>query len=199
MPNTSATDIRSWAARPDADRELIGPTNIVISTHCFAAPGASSTQRPPSTGAHSAMTDTWAPSEKVRSVRSSPPASTTDDLPIIADADMAWLLALVADASLTGYERTMTFVELGCGEHHLAIERVLNAVMSRRMTLSMAIMDRLTRWLDGYLGSPEEPRLRAMVGEIQARQCQPARLRTQQAQCGDVLSIVAPACSASVA
>jgi hypothetical protein len=130
---------------------------------------------------------------------SSSSAPGTADLSVTSDADMAWLLTMAADAWLTGHQRTMTFVELGCGENHLAIERVLNAVMSRRMTLSMAIMDRLTRWLDGYLGSPEEPRLRAMVGEIQARQCQPARLRTEQAQCGDVLSIVAPACSASVA
>ena len=42
---------------------------------------------------------------------------------------------IAADVCLTGHERTMTFVELGCGEYHLAIERILNAVMSSRMTL----------------------------------------------------------------
>ena len=67
------------------------------------------------------------------------------------------------DVCLTGHERTMTFVELGCGENHLAIERILNAVMSSRMMLPVAIFDRLTRWLDGYAGSPEEPRLRTML------------------------------------
>jgi hypothetical protein len=81
---------------------------------------------------------------------------------------MAWLLAIAADVCLTGHERTMTFVELGCGENHLAIERILNAVMSSRMTLPVAIFDRLTRWLDGYADSPEEPRLRTMLAEIRS-------------------------------
>ena len=73
---------------------------------------------------------------------------------------MAWMLADAANVCLTGHERTMTFVELGCGENHLAIERILNAVMSNRMMLPVAVFDRLTRWLDGYAGSPEEPQLR---------------------------------------
>ena len=107
-------------------------------------------------------------------------------MPIISDANMAWMLADAADVCLTGHERTMTFVELGCGENHLAIERILNAVMSSRMTLPVAVFDRLTRWLDGYAGSPEEPRLRTMLAEIRAQQFEPVPLRTQQAQCGDV-------------
>ena len=86
---------------------------------------------------------------------------------------MAWMLADAADVCLTGHERTMTFVELGCGENHLAIERILNAVMSRRMTLPAAIFDRLTRWLDGYAGSPEEPQLRTMLAEVRAQQFEP--------------------------
>src|SRR5215470_233616 len=83
---------------------------------------------------------------------SSSRAPSTGDLLMTSDANMAWLLAIAADVCLTGHERTMTFVELGCGEHHLAIERVLSAVMSSRMTLPVAIFDRLTRWLDGYVG-----------------------------------------------
>jgi hypothetical protein len=112
---------------------------------------------------------------------------------------MAWLLAIAADVCLTGHERTMTFVELGCGENHLAIERILNAVMSSRMALSVAIFDRLARWLDGYAGSPEEPRLRTMLGEIRAQQFQPVPFRTQRAHCGDVGRIAAPAHSDGVA
>jgi hypothetical protein len=81
---------------------------------------------------------------------------------------MAWMLADAANACLTGHERTMTFVELGCGENHLAIERILNAVMSNRMMLPVAIFDRLTGWLDGYTGSPEEPQLRTMLAEVRA-------------------------------
>ena len=60
---------------------------------------------------------------------------------MISDANMAWMLADAANVCLTGHERTMTFVELGCGENHLAIERILNAVMSSRMALPVAIFD----------------------------------------------------------
>jgi hypothetical protein len=94
---------------------------------------------------------------------------------------MAWLLADAANVYLTGCERTMTFVELGSGENHLAIDRILNAVMSSRMTLPLAVFDRLTRWLDGYAGSPEEPQLRTLLTEIRAQQFEPVALRTQQA------------------
>ena len=57
---------------------------------------------------------------------------------MISDAEMAWMLADAADVCLTGHERTMTFVELGSSENHLAIERILNAVMSSQMTLPAA-------------------------------------------------------------
>ena len=103
------------------------------------------------------------------------------------------------DVCLTGHERTMTFVELGSGENHLAIERILNAVMSSRMTLPVAVFDRLTRWLDGYAGSPEEPRLRTMLAEIRAQQfALDVPVRSQQGERGDVRAIRgAPACSVS--
>jgi hypothetical protein len=125
-------------------------------------------------------------------------APSAVDLSLTSDANMAWLLAIAADVCLTGDERTMTFVELGSGENHLAIERILNAVVSRRTALPVAILDKLTLWLDGYAGSPEEPRLRALLGEIRAQQFQPVPLRTQRAQCGDVGRTAAPACSVSV-
>src|SRR5262249_44498502 len=85
-------------------------------------------------------------------------APTPVDVSINADTNVAWLLGDAADVCLTGRERMMTFVELGCGESDLAIRRILNVVLSSRMTLSVAILDRLTRWLDGYVGTPEEPR-----------------------------------------
>ena len=80
------------------------------------------------------------------------------------------MLADAADMCLTGHERTMTFVELGCREHHLAIERILNAVLSSGMVLPVAIFDGLTRWLDGYVGSLEEPHLRTTVADVRAQQ-----------------------------
>ena len=145
------------------------------------------------------VTATLAPSAKVGSAGASSPAPTTVGLSVISDADMAWLLADAANVCLTGHERTMTFVELSCGENHLAIERILNAVMSSRLMLPVAIFDTLTRWLDGYAGSPEEPRLRTMLAEIRAQQFEPVPLRTQQAHCGDVRRTAAPAHTVSVA
>ena len=136
--------------------------------------------------ARSETTGTLSRSATVRSAGLSSRAPSTVDASITSDANMAWLLAIAADVCLTGHERTMTFVELGCGENHLAIERILNAVLSSRMALPVAIFDRLTRWLEGYVGSTEEPRLRTMLGEIRAQQFQPVPLHTQSAQCGDV-------------
>ena len=93
----------------------------------------------------------------------------------------------------------MAFVELGCGENHLAIERILNAVMSNRMMLPVAIFDRLTRWLDRYAGSPEEPQLRTMLAQVRAQQFEPLQLRTQQAECDDSRRTDGPAYSIRVA
>jgi hypothetical protein len=145
------------------------------------------------------MTATLARSAKVRSAGSSSLALTTFDLPIISDANVAWMLADAANMCLRGHERTMTFVELGCGETHLAIERILIAVKSSRMMLSAAIFDALARWLDGYVGSPEEPQLRTILAEVRAQQFEAVPLCTQQAQCDDSRRIGAPECGASVA
>jgi hypothetical protein len=99
-----------------------------------------------------------------------------------SDATMAWLLVVAADECLSGHQRTMTFIELGCGEHRLAIDRILYSVMSSRMTLSETMSDELTRWLDGYVGSLEEPRLRTTLAVIRARESEPVPLPSQQAK-----------------
>jgi hypothetical protein len=82
---------------------------------------------------------------------------------------MAWLLADAASACLTGDERTMIFVQLGCGENHLAIERILDVVVHERFTLSAALLVTLTSWMDRYVGSHEERRLRTLVGRVRAQ------------------------------
>jgi hypothetical protein len=75
---------------------------------------------------------------------------------------------------------------LGAGENYLAIVRILSATMSSRMTLPVGVLDGLTRWLDCYAGSPEQPQLSTMLAEIRAQQLDLVSLRTHQAQCGDV-------------
>lgn len=144
------------------------------------------------------MTAAFSPSVTAMSAVRASRTPSAVGLSLTSDANMAWLLAIAADVCLTGDERTMTFVELGSGENHLAIERILNAVLSSRTALPVAILDKLTSWLDGYVGSPEEPRLRAMLAEIRAHQFQPVTLRTRRVRCGDVERTAAPAGSAGV-
>jgi hypothetical protein len=156
-------------------------------------------QRSANQTAQPEMTATLAPPAKVRSTGASSSAPTTFDLSVISDANVAWMLAEAANVCLTGHERTMTFVELGCGEHHLAIERILKAVMSNRMTLPVTIFDRLTRWIAGYAGSPEEPQLRTVVAKVRAQHFESVPLHIQQAQCDDSRRTAAPACSIGVA
>jgi hypothetical protein len=94
----------------------------------------------------------------------------TTDRSIISDDDMAWLLVDAVKPCLTGYERTLIFVELGCGESYLAIKHILTALLSTGMALPEAIISKFTGWLSGYAGSPEEPQLRMMLAVIRLQQ-----------------------------
>ena len=94
----------------------------------------------------------------------------TIDPSIISDEDMAWLLVDAVEPCLTGYERTVVFVELGCGEGYLVIKRILTVLLSTGMALPEAIISKLTGWLNGYAGNPEEPQLRMMLAVIRLQQ-----------------------------
>jgi hypothetical protein len=94
----------------------------------------------------------------------------TIDPSIISDEDMAWSLVDAVKSCLSDYERTVVFVELGCGEIYLAIKRILTALLSTRMTLPVAMLSKLTSWLNGYAGSPEEPQLRMILAIIRMQQ-----------------------------
>jgi hypothetical protein len=83
-----------------------------------------------------------------------------------SDSSVAWLLANAASPCLTGDERTMVFVELGCGDNHLAIERILAVVVHKRFPLPAALLATLTCWLDPYVGSREERRIRALAARV---------------------------------
>jgi len=83
-----------------------------------------------------------------------------------SDASVAWQLADAASPCLTGDERTMIFVQLGCGENHLAVERILAVVIREGFPLTAPLMTMLIAWLDQYVGTPEERRLRALVARV---------------------------------
>jgi hypothetical protein len=94
----------------------------------------------------------------------------TIDPSIISDEDMAWLLVDAVKSCLTGYERTIVFVELGCRQGYLVIKRILSALLSTRMPLPVAILSKLTSSLNGYAGSPQEQQLRMMRAVIRLQQ-----------------------------
>jgi len=83
-----------------------------------------------------------------------------------SDANVAWHLADAASPCLTGDERTMIFVQLGCGENHLVAERILAVVVREGFPLPAALLRTLTTWLDLYVGTREERRLRALIARV---------------------------------
>jgi hypothetical protein len=86
-----------------------------------------------------------------------------------SDASVAWQLADAASPCLTGDERTMIFVQLGCGENHLAAERILAVVVREGFPLPAPLLTMLITWLDLYVGTREERRLRALVARVRLR------------------------------
>jgi hypothetical protein len=83
-----------------------------------------------------------------------------------SDANLAWQLADAASPCLTGDERTVVFVQLGCGENHLATERILAVAVREGFPLPTTLLTTLTTWLDLYVGTPEERRLRALIARV---------------------------------
>jgi hypothetical protein len=83
-----------------------------------------------------------------------------------SDESVAWQLADAASPCLTGEERTTIFVQLGCGENHLAAERILAVMVRERFPLPAELLTTLTTWLDLYIGTREERRLRALIARI---------------------------------
>ncbi|MGV0715065.1 hypothetical protein ABQE93_06640 [Mycolicibacterium sp. XJ662] len=165
MTNTWSAGINSWLRRYGVRREASWPTDL-----------ATSPRRP----------------EPCKLI-ARPSVTTKSGRAAVSDANMAWGLADAADLCLTGYERTMTFVELGCKEYLLVINRILNTVVQSRTTLPSTVLDMLTRWLDGYVGSPDEPQLRAQLAQIRAQRQEPKPIRAHQAQCAEVRSTAASA------
>jgi hypothetical protein len=89
---------------------------------------------------------------------------------IISDDEMAWRLVDAVQSRLTGYDRTVVFVALGCGESFLVIKHILTDAISNRLALPVATIAKVADWLNGYAGSPEEPRLRLMLDIIRLQQ-----------------------------
>jgi hypothetical protein len=112
---------------------------------------------------------------------------------ITLDADVAWQLADAASLCLTGYERTIIFVELGCGEYHLAAERILAVVVGEGFPLPAALLTTLTTWLDRHVGMEWECRLNALLDRVTPGLCEAAVPGTLERSEGG--AIATPRCS----
>jgi hypothetical protein len=93
---------------------------------------------------------------------------------ITLDADVAWQLADAASPCLTGYERTMTFVELGGGENHLAAEQILAVVVGEGFPVPAALLKTLTTWLDRHVRMERACRLKALLDRVTPGICEAA-------------------------
>lgn len=85
---------------------------------------------------------------------------------VTSDSAAAWWLVDVAAPCLSAADRRTVFVELGCGDHHGAVEQVLAVVADADYRLPVAVLAMLAAWLDLYAGSPEELRMRSLLAAI---------------------------------
>lgn len=80
--------------------------------------------------------------------------------------DVAWQLAEHLRNRLPEANRSTMYCTLGSGDTFDALAAILDMAVRRRQTVPQDIVTQLHAWLDGYLGNPDEPRLRAAVRTI---------------------------------
>jgi hypothetical protein len=83
-----------------------------------------------------------------------------------AEADLAWQLAELVAGRLSAVERSATFGELGAGESYRVIVKLLEASVQARVSVPHEVLATLHEWLESYRGSGDEPRLRALLDQI---------------------------------
>ena len=83
-----------------------------------------------------------------------------------AEADLAWQLADLVAGRLSDVSRTAIFAELGTGESYPVIVKLLETSVHDRVPVPPQLVARLHEWLDSYRGGEDEPRLRALLDQI---------------------------------
>ncbi len=143
--------MNQWSSPPAAGRDPAA-----------ADDRAPTTELPPATGVIVEDLDGLALAFQAGRNRADGPKRTA----VTSDSTAAWWLADAAAPCLTGDDRVTVFVELGCGQHHRAVEQILSAVVDADYPLPVAVLAMLAAWLDLYAGSPEERRLRRLLVAI---------------------------------
>ena len=82
---------------------------------------------------------------------------------------IAWALADAAAVDLPDPVRADVFVSLGSGDYLDSIANLLGALVTGGRSLTPAMIDITHRWLDGYDGSDDGPRLRQLLHRCDPR------------------------------
>lgn len=83
-----------------------------------------------------------------------------------AEADLAWQLAELVAGRLSAVKRSAIFAQLGAGESHRVIVKLLDTSVQARVSVPREVLATLHEWLQSYRGSGDEPRLRAPLDRI---------------------------------
>lgn len=106
-------------------------------------------------------------------------------------AELAWTLAEEAKPFLTTAERNHVYVTVGVGETFAAFRALISFIATKRIAVSLDLIEQCTRSLDAYIGHEEEPDLRWLIERVRVRgespttTCmhhEPERLRSDHAR-----------------
>ncbi|WP_111510833.1 hypothetical protein [Mycobacterium kyogaense] len=86
--------------------------------------------------------------------------------PPCTQAELAWDLAAALAPSLGKTTRNRIYADLGAGESFTAIEVLLVRAVQLHHPVPTDLCASLIRWVEGYVGTPSEPGLRALVGQL---------------------------------
>jgi hypothetical protein len=76
---------------------------------------------------------------------------------------LAWDLAIALAPRLKRPDRNRLFAMIGAGETLSAIEELLTRAARRQEPLTESLTNDIALWLNGYEGTPREPRLRVVL------------------------------------
>jgi hypothetical protein len=89
--------------------------------------------------------------------------------------ELAWALAKAEAPRLRRADRNRIYAEIGAGETYSAIVRLLTTAARGSLPLPLELIGEIRRWLFGYIGTPDEPRLRRLVDDLQLNPALPTR------------------------
>ena len=94
-------------------------------------------------------------------------AGAPEDRRVRSQAELAWDLAIEMAPRLKRLERSRLFAQIGADETYSAIEELLTRASRNEYQLTAPLVADLGRWVEGYVGTVREPRLRVIVRQLE--------------------------------